>query len=66
MSPPPLLSQAAEDGEYGDTMTVDGVNKVRSDGRYQLPPDVAERYAGEYLAASDRGGEIVLTVVEDE
>lgn len=48
-------------------MAVDGVNKVSSGGRYTLPPELADRFAGEYLAASERedGEKIVLTRVSD-
>lgn len=42
----------------------DGVNKVGKDGRYQLPPSLAEKYREEYLAASeDAEGRIVLSAV---
>jgi len=44
-------------------MPVDGINKVRQDGRYTLPPELAEKYEGEYLAAVDHDGKITLTVV---
>lgn len=46
-------------------MPVDGVNKVNKDGRYMLPPALAEKYRHEYLAASEQSdGTIVLTTIE--
>lgn len=49
-------------------MGVDGVNKVTKDGRYKLPPELAEKYSGDYMSASERGsdGKIVLKRVSDD
>lgn len=45
-------------------MPVDGVNRVNKDGRYKLPPALAEKYRDEYLAAVERDdGTIVLRAV---
>jgi len=46
-------------------MTVDGVNKVNKDGRYKLPPALAEKYRDEYLAAVEcSDGTIELRTID--
>jgi len=44
-----------------------GVNQVSKDGRIKLPPDIAEKYAQDYLAIYDRnGGQIEMKVVNGD
>jgi hypothetical protein len=47
-------------------MAVDGVNKVRTDGRYKLPTELAQKYEGEFLAAYEKESKIVLKVVDKD
>jgi len=48
-------------------MPVDGVNKVAQDGRFKLPPELAQKYKGEYLSVSEEEtGELRLQVVDHE
>jgi len=43
----------------------DGVNQVWDDGRYKLPPDLGDKYRGDFLSAKEiRDGRIVLERVE--
>jgi hypothetical protein len=42
----------------------DGVNQVGKDGRVRLPPELTDKYRGEYVAIVERTtGEIFLEVV---
>lgn len=43
---------------------IQGVNQVRKDDRYKLPPELGERYRGKHLAAYEKDGKIILEPVE--
>jgi len=42
------------------------VNRVGSDGRIKLPPEIAEKYDGKHMAIYDRDGSVCLEVVNHE
>lgn len=46
-------------------MAIDGVNKVNKDGRYKLPPSLADKYRDVYLSAAEDGeGRIILRTID--